>query len=79
MGQITYAKVGGPPAYWQGLKVINLDTGQEVLDVVEVDAHEGWLISYRRNAEGHIYPDPENPEQAARQRVEGRFEIRRPS
>lgn len=79
MSQITYAKVGGPPAYWHGLKVIDLDTGQEVLDVIEVDAQEGWLISYRRNAEGRFYMDPANEGQAARQRVEGRFEIRRPA
>lgn len=79
MTELTYAKTGGPPHDWQGLKVFDLDTGQEVLKVVEVNTAEGWLISYRLNDKGMVYSDPENPEYAATQRIEGRYEIRRPS
>lgn len=79
MTELTYAKAGGPPHDWQGLKVFDLATGQEVLDVLECDTGAGWLISYKRDDRGLIYVDPANPEHAARQRIEGRYKIVRPS
>jgi hypothetical protein len=79
VSEIVYAKVDGPPDNWHGLRIIDLDTGQEVLDVIEVNAAEGWLISYKRNSAGNFFLDPAKPDEIARQRVEGRFEIRRPS
>lgn len=71
--EVTYAKAGGPPDDWRGLAIIDLDTGQEVLDVTEVDTVAGWLVSYKRNAEGSYYLDGD---QIARQRIEGRYQIR---
>lgn len=76
---LTYALAGvsPDPFPYQMLHVFNLDTGQEVLDVVEVNTSEGWLVAYKRDARGLVYECPDNPGEAARQRVEGRFEIRR--
>lgn len=75
---ITYAKAGvAPDPFPFGkLRDFDLETGQEVLDVEEVNTTEGWLISYKRNATGEFYIDPASPEEVARQRVVGRFEIR---
>lgn len=75
--QITYAKAGIEPLDWYDFDVIDLDTGQRVLDVNEVNTAEGWLVSYRRNGEGTYYVDPEKPDQIAKRRVVGRFELRR--
>ena len=77
MEKLTYALAGMVPdpfPYGQ-LKVIDLDTGQEVLDVKEVNTVEGWLVSYRRDGRGLVYPDPDCPDQPAMQRIEGRFDI----
>lgn len=43
---ITYARAGGPPDNWMGLRVFNIDTGKEMLNVHEVDAEAGWLVQY---------------------------------
>lgn len=75
---ITYAVVDGPPDDWRGLKIFDLDTGEEVDHVIEVNATEGWLIRYRKDERGYIFPDPDQPEEAARERITGRFQIRRP-
>ncbi|KQW79717.1 hypothetical protein [Brevundimonas sp. Root1279] len=78
MEPLTYAKVDGPPSDWQGLKVIDRATGGEVSRVIEVNTVEGWLIRYRLNERGLIFSDPDRPDEAATERVEGDFEIRRP-
>jgi len=78
-GPITYAKAGGPPDNWRGLKIYDLDTGKEVWDVEEVSAVEGWLIRMKRNEKGEIFIDPANGDEVAVERLEGRFEIRRPA
>ena len=78
MSDITYAVVGGPPHDWRGLKIFELVTGSEVRDVLEVNTAEGWLIRYVRDESGMIFIDPKRPDEAARQRIEGSFEIRRP-
>lgn len=75
MAEIAYAKVGGPPVDWHGLKVIDLDTGAEIKRVVEVDAANGWLIRHSLNDKGLVYADPENPERVAQERIAGRFKI----
>jgi hypothetical protein len=75
---ITYAKAGGPPDDWHGLKIYDLDTGQEVTQAEEVNAAEGWLIRAKLNDRGMIYIDPEKGDEIARERLEGRYEIRRP-
>jgi len=75
---ITYAKAGGPPDDWHGLRVFDLDTGAEIERVEEVNAAEGWLIRANLDERGYVYPDPEKPDEIARERIKGRFEIRRP-
>jgi hypothetical protein len=75
--QITYAKAGVEPLDWYDFDVIDLATGQRVLDVNEVNTTEGWLVSYRRNAAGTYYVDPMKPDEIAKRRVEGRFALRR--
>lgn len=81
MKKLTYARAGvePDPFPYGALRVIDRDTGQEVLDVKEVNTVEGWVVSYRRNSEGQIYVDPNFPDRAAQQRIEGRFEIVRRS
>jgi len=44
--KLTYAKVDGPPDDWQNLTVTNLDTGEPVLEVREVNTVEGWVIKF---------------------------------
>lgn len=72
---ITYAKAGGPPDDWQGLRVLDLETGDEVDRVEEVNAAEGWLIRAKLNAEGMVYSDPDRPDEIARERLTGRFAL----
>jgi hypothetical protein len=81
MGDLTYALAGRVPDPFPfgELKVIDLDTGQEVLDVLEVNTTEGWLVSYKRDGRGFVYADPDCRDQVARQRIEGRFKIVRKS
>ena len=77
MTELTYARAGVCPAPFPfgKIKVFDLDTEQQVLDVVECDAAAGWLISYKRGPDGRFYIDPASPDRAASQRIEGRFKI----
>lgn len=77
MGAITYAKAGGPPDDWCGLKVFDLDTGEEVTEVDEVNAAEGWLVRAKTDENGNIFLD-ETGLEIGRERLSGHFEIRRP-
>lgn len=79
MGEITFAKVDGPPAHWMGLRVFDEATGQEIKDVVECDTVEGYVVRHRRDERGQVHEDPENPGTVATERILGRFEIRRAS
>lgn len=81
MEKLTYALAGvePDPFPYGELRVIDLDTGQEALDVKEVNTVEGWLVSYKRDGSGQIHVDPNFPDRAAIRRVEGRFEIVRRS
>jgi len=76
MTELAYALAGVAPSPfpWRKIKVFDLDIGQEVLDVRECSATEGWLVSFKRNSLGKFYVDPET-RQPAIQRVEGRFKI----
>lgn len=74
---LTYAVVGGPPDDWNGLLVFDLDSGEEVREVIEVDTSEGWLVRLKRDENGQFFIDPDAPDEAAKERLEGRFEIRR--
>lgn len=72
---IPYAKVDGPPDDWRGLRIFNLANGREIVDVVEVSAEGGWLIRARRNKHGELIA---RRDRVAKERLRGRFEIRRP-
>ena len=75
MGQVTFARVAGPPDSWRTLHVLNRSTGLEVRDVVEVDTVEGYVIRLRRDVRGKLVPNPigEGP---AQERITGDFEIK---
>ncbi|GEM_PF-2759377 len=75
MSRITYAKAGGPPTYWRGLKVFDLESGREVTKVVEVNAAEGWLLRFREDERGQMFEDPNSPGHAAQERLSGHFKI----
>lgn len=75
MTDIQYAIVGGPPVDWRGLQVIDLDTGKPISRVIEVDAAQGWLRRYREDEQGMVFIDPAKPDEAAQERIEGRFQI----
>lgn len=74
MGQITFARMTGPPDSWAVLEVINLLTGTQVRDVIEVDTVERYLIRYRRDPRGQLIIKGAEPD---RERITGDFEIRR--
>lgn len=78
--ELTYAKVGGPPEEWMGLKVLDVTTGQELRDVLEVNTVEGWCVTLQRDARDHLVvawidgtPEP------AQVRIEGVFKIIQPN
>ncbi|NFV79997.1 hypothetical protein [Magnetospirillum aberrantis] len=71
---ITYARVDGPPVNWRGCRVFDCDTGAEVKDVLEVNAAEGWLIRYVRDAGGQFVMTPDGQDILS-ERIEGRFRI----
>lgn len=75
--QLTCAKAGGPPDDWFGLRIFDLSTGQEVLDVLEVNTAEGWVVRARRNAAGDVFADEGG--QVATERLTGGFVIRLPT
>jgi len=54
MEAITYAKVGGPPAFWSDLKVVDQDSGAEVRHVLEVNTIEGWVLRTRHDLDGRV-------------------------
>lgn len=56
---ITYSKVGGPPVNWHNLKVIDLDTGKEITNVIEVDCEKEWLLRYPDKPIDFCAGDPE--------------------
>lgn len=73
MSQITYAKANDPEC--RGLRVFDLDTGAEIMDVYEVDTTAGYVLHAKRNEKGCIYA---NGDEIATERLTGNFIIRRP-
>ncbi|HEY3694206.1 hypothetical protein [Phenylobacterium sp.] len=73
---LTYAKVGGPPEDWWGLRIVDLDTLRDIDAVVEVDAKAGWVRHYVRDADGTFRVTPKGDALLVK-RTRGRFEIRR--
>jgi hypothetical protein len=72
---ITYAKVGGPPHDWCGLRIFNEDTGAELDHVVEINAADGWLVRYAKDERGELILEGDA---LKKERVEGNFRIERP-
>lgn len=68
---LTYAIVGGPPDDWSDLRVVDA-AGNQIADVVEVNAAEGWLVRYKRNEAGEFCIDGD---ELVRERIEGNFRI----
>ena len=62
-----YAKVGGPPSDWSKYDVVDMDTGKEVKDVIEVDCKAGWLRRYETSVRGDRRVE----------RVEGNFRLKK--
>lgn len=54
---LLYVKAGGPPDNWRQVRVIRKANGQEVRDVVEANAHEGWFRQVQRDKAGNIERD----------------------
>lgn len=52
MAEISFAKVGGPPANWRKL-VVHCD-GVELRGVVEADAVQGYAVRWRRDGHGRV-------------------------
>ncbi|HEY3694086.1 hypothetical protein [Phenylobacterium sp.] len=74
MNKITYVRVGGPPADWQSIEVVDLDTGQLVEGVIEVDSDCGWLVRRASPAWSAAWQTGAAP---APERIKGRFYLRR--
>ncbi|KKK40367.1 hypothetical protein LCGC14_3084240 [marine sediment metagenome] len=72
---ITYAKVGGPPHYWDNLKIFDVNTGKEIKDVIEVDYNEDRCTCYRR-IDGKLVVDPKD-DYIERVYLKGKFRIER--
>jgi hypothetical protein len=75
---ITYAKAGGPPDDWHGVRIFWRETGHELHHVVEVNAEQSWAIVNRLDEAGLPFLDPATGE-IARVTVYGALEIRRPA
>lgn len=72
---LTYAKVGGPPDDWNGLRIYKVKTGEEIKEVVEVNTAENWLRRLKTDSEGKpIAKDG----QLVVERIRGLFVIKRP-
>lgn len=72
--KITYAKGGETPG-GEFLEVFNLDTGEKIDDVAEVNCDEGWLVRYRHDEDGNLIPNWDKGE-CETEKLTGRFEIR---
>lgn len=74
--EITFAKVGGPPADWARLDVIDAATGQIVdADVIECDTVKGYIIALKRDADGNLIVGKDDKIETVR--IEGRYQLRR--
>lgn len=80
MADLSYAKAGGPPLDWHGLRVFDVQTGREVRDVIEASTVFacGWVRKYRQGPDGRLFIEP-GRDRLAEETIYGRFEIRRGS
>lgn len=56
------------------LRVYRVDTGEQILDVFECNAREGWLIKYMRGADGSFMVGMDG--EVVKKKMTGMFEIR---
>lgn len=69
-----YALAGETYPHGTLLKVFNKGTGDEIIDVVECNAREGWLIQYIRDGNGSLVVG--NDGKVVSRKIKGYFEIR---
>jgi hypothetical protein len=74
MVEIGYAKVGGPPIEWSKCKVFDVETGEEIDDVIEASAVGGFCLKYKRSADGKLIVDDAN-DRVVTERLVGKFRI----
>lgn len=72
---ITFAKVGGPPAFWYEVEVVDLASLTFLEEVSEVDTLAGYVMVPDRLPDGRVRA-PFGV--VAHRRIEGRFAIVRP-
>lgn len=70
--KITYAKLGGPPDDWANIETIDLDKGETVEGVIEVNSDCGWLVRKRYDPLTALYGGG-----LVEERIKGRFYLRR--
>jgi hypothetical protein len=66
------------PARAMLYSVLDIDTGrwlEKELAIVYADDEAGTYIILRQDANGHFYPDPDDPEQMAREVRRGRIKL----
>lgn len=73
---LLYVKAGGPPANWKAVRVIRKANGQEVRDVVEANAYDGWFDQAVRDKAGAVERDKVRRMIIRRVRAAIRLEIR---
>ncbi len=56
-----YWAAGGPPSDWHRYRVLDASSGEELPDVIEVDAVEGWCRRYCLDAAGKPVYDGATP------------------
>lgn len=69
-GAVKYAKVGGPPEFWNTLRVFW--NGVEQIEILEVNVEEGWAIRFKRDELNRLIVTDDEFET---ERVEGEFRI----
>lgn len=67
---MPYAKAGDCPI---NVRAFNKETGDEILDVVECNVREGWLIRCLRNSDGSFMI---RDNEIYHETIHGMFEIR---
>lgn len=72
---LDHARAEGPPRDWHRLEILDAETGEAFLRVLEADAREGWFIQYETHADGRLLTDGRG--QVITRRVERPIIIRR--
>ncbi len=74
--ELTFAKIGGPPADWDKLDVIDLATGKPFLgDAIEVDTKRGYVVAYCMDDMGQPALDENGQKRTVK--IAGRYRLER--